>query len=779
MLVGAVLASVPHALGEAVDVAIGFGRSTLARSDQGGVFDQPSTLQFGPDGRLYVGLLNGTIKVYDVLRRGSNDYVATQLDEITAIKDITNHDDDGTPNTTCPAICKRLMTGILVTGTPGNVVIYATSSDPRTGGGTGIDPGLDTNSGTISRLTETTGGWQHTILVRGLPRSEHNHATNGLALDPADNVLYVAQGGNTNKGAPSFKMEYLPEYALSAAILAVDLDAITSPPYDLPTLDDEDRLGNPDAHDPFGGNDGKNQAVLVPDGPVQVYASGFRNPYDLVRTRAGRIYAVDNGANADWGNVPVGEGPSGTCTNEANEPGTSEPDRLHLVTEGSYHGHPNPTRGNNANTFNVSNPQSPVPVDDPGQCGFLGDGGLGLTQLGRSTNGIDEYSSDNFGGAMDGDLIAASFTAVTVSRVKLDAQGDDVLLNETLFAGVGSRPLDVDVLGPSDPFPGTIWVTDYSGDTIYVFEPNDYGGGSPCSGADDQGLDEDEDGYTNADEIDNATDPCSAASVPPDADGDGISDLNDPDDDDDGRPDTSDPFALDPDDGTSTPLPVELEWNDPIPGTLLDTGFTGAMTDGTTDYAASIDPSHVTIGVGGLTIDAVPAGDAWKQKNSQRFGFQLGVSPGAGVFTVQARVTAPFDGLAPQASQAMGLAIGDGDQSDYAKIVIRGNKGGQIQFAKEIGDAIATSRKKLVPLPGPEYVDLFLTIDASAGTVRGAYQVTDGATGSLTHLGNAVSIPARWFDGSQALAIGLLATSVGPGPEFPATWDFLRAASAA
>ena len=60
--------------------------------------------------------------------------------------------------------------------------------------------------------------------------------------------------------------------------MQLDLDAIGSTTYDLPTLDDEDRAGSADLNDPFGGNDGKNQAVLVPGGPVQVtpLASGTR-----------------------------------------------------------------------------------------------------------------------------------------------------------------------------------------------------------------------------------------------------------------------------------------------------------------------------------------------------------------------------------------------------------------------------------------------------------------------------------------------------------------------
>src|SRR5690606_35790401 len=156
------------------------------------------------------------------------------------------------------------------------------------------------------------------------------------------------------------------EFALSAAILKIDLNAIGNTTYDLHTLDDETRAGVNDANDPFGGNDGKNQAIIAPGGPVQVYAPGFRNPYDLLIHSSGRMYTVDNGPNAGWGGVPIGEGPNGTATNEVNNGGPTYGDGLHYITgEGYYGGHPNPTRANRANTFNPTNPQSPVPVANP------------------------------------------------------------------------------------------------------------------------------------------------------------------------------------------------------------------------------------------------------------------------------------------------------------------------------------------------------------------------------------------------------------------------------
>jgi hypothetical protein len=55
----------------------------------------PTALQFGPDGRLYVAQQDGMIKVYGVVRRGDGSYRVTSTEEITGIQRITNHDDDG------------------------------------------------------------------------------------------------------------------------------------------------------------------------------------------------------------------------------------------------------------------------------------------------------------------------------------------------------------------------------------------------------------------------------------------------------------------------------------------------------------------------------------------------------------------------------------------------------------------------------------------------------------------------------------------------------------
>ena len=303
--------------------------------------------------------------------------------------------------------------------------------------------------------------------MRGLPRSEENHASNGLVL--VGNKIYISVGGHTNHGVPSTNFAQLPEYALSAAVVEIDLGKINGT-YDLPTLDDEDRAGPNDANDPFGGNNGKNQAKLVPGGPVQIYASGYRNAYDLVMTEAGKLYTFDNGGNSSWGGYPGGD-----CANQTANGGKTDTDHLHLVNKGSYGGHPNPTRGNKGNTFNGSNPQSPIEGPaNPIECQYKEPGQDGaLTTISGSTNGLDEYTASNFGGAMKGDLVVSSFNK-NIFRIQLNGTGNQVTSKSVLAGGIGAGALDLTAQGDDGPFPGTVWVVNHYEKQIKVLEPADY-----------------------------------------------------------------------------------------------------------------------------------------------------------------------------------------------------------------------------------------------------------------------------------------------------------------
>jgi len=432
----------------------------------GAAITRGTSVQFGPDNKLYVTEMNGAIKVFDVTRAGKDDYTATLLETITTLQTVPNHNDDGTP---VDLGNKRLVTGFLVTGTAATPIIYAASSDPRQAAGpSGLDANLDTNSGILHKLTKSGDGWIKQDIVRGLPRSEENHVPNGIVK--RGDKIYLLTGGHTNEGAPSNNFAFTPEYALSAALLEIDLGAIGTGTYDLPTLDDEDRAGVNDANDPFGGNDGKNQAKLIPNGPVKVYATGYRNAFDLLDASNGKLYTFDNGPNSPWGGIPI------NCSNQVVEGGGTHNDQLHVIEAGDYGGHPNPTRGSKNNTFNESNPQSPIEGPAfPGDCTYKpgGQGDGSLTVIKGSTNGLVEYTASNFGGQMQGDIIAVSFNK-KVTRIELTANGLGVAGQQVLLSKFGSAPLDVTTTGDNGPFPGTLWVVDNLGVGIFVLEPGDF-----------------------------------------------------------------------------------------------------------------------------------------------------------------------------------------------------------------------------------------------------------------------------------------------------------------
>ena len=564
-----------------------------------------TSLMFGPDGRLYVAEYQGKIKIYTFERTEAGEYMATALEELSDIQNTQDHNDDGSPF----SITNRETIGIAVAGTASNPVFYVTHSDFRIGGGGGGgngDLGLDTNSGIITRFTWNGGSWDVVDIVRGLPRSEENHATNGLEYTTINGKPYliVAQGGHTNGGGPSTNFAFTTEYALSAAVLSVDLDMINSLPvkndngrsyiYDLPTLDDPTRPNvngitdpnNPsydgvDVNDPFGGNDGLNQAIWDPNGPVQIYSPGYRNAYDLVVTESGALYITDNGANGGWGGFPENEGDGLNVTNNyvTGEPGSSSPsggeqinnkDHLIKITSdintyvpGSFYGgHPNPVRANptgaglfiapntsglNGATFRTLTydpdgstagstsvvsqalpanwPPISVNLANPVEGDWRGPGEVNpdgpekdiLTIWGTNTNGIDEYTASNFNGAMKGDLIAGVNTGL-LRRVQLDETGGLAKLTSNFASGLGGNALGITCNSDFDPFPGSIWVVTLNGKLV-VLEPQDFVSClDPTDPAFDPLADYDNDGYTNQDELDNGTDICNGGSQPNDFD---------------------------------------------------------------------------------------------------------------------------------------------------------------------------------------------------------------------------------------------------------------------
>ena len=871
-----------------------YGQSFSSTGLIGENLTNPTSLDFGPNGKLYVAQQNGDILEYTIIRDdaapGQGSYGISNTQIISLVRTgVPNHNDDSSINT----MNTRQVTGILATGTATSPILYVSSSDTRHGGaGGGTDTNLDTNSGILSRLTWTGSEWDKVDLVRGLPRCEENHSTNGMDIFERDGNTYLLlqQGGNANKGAPSNNFAGSSETFLTAALLIVNLtqleamEAANGGPYidtrqgttqfiyDLPTLNDPKRsditnaspnfpytANHPlynatiDVGDPFGGNNGLNQAFAEPGGPVQIFSPGYRNAYDVVITADGRIFAGDNGPNTYWGGTPViYESKGALKLNSANEPSTvfdasagdyitndfnesnseGHGDALHYVgtindVNGTYYaGHPVATRAfpsragikvhqNVAGSwtltadydftdllvgvsgyFNSDFQISDFP-DDPRQGEYLAGQQnhpnmniLDLVNL--STNGICEYTASNFGGAMQGDILTASYSSKgLINRYQLDGTGTGLLAKDNSFlSGFDAQPLDVIAQGDDDIFPGTIWAATYGANNITVFEPSDFAG---CLEPGDPGYvgseDYDSDGYTNDDELANGTDICSGGSKPADHDGDFISDLSDLDDDNDGIADVLDAFALDADNGTGTNLPISYPFWNNDPGTgLYGLGFTGLMLNpnGTTDYLEQIDEDILAFGGAGgkATIEAVSEGDARGTSNSQENAFHVGINVDANSapFTAHTRIEGPFAGVIPESGLSYGMYIGNGDQDHYVKVALMEGENDTDEtygFEVVVEDGPENISVQKFDVPGVfegASVDLYISVDPSINLAQAYYSIDGGDR--IIALGAPVQLPNAVLEtnDNRGTAVGLIATSVGPGPEYTATWDFLNIA---
>jgi hypothetical protein len=342
-------------------------------------------------------------------------------------------------------------------------------------------------------------------------------------------------------------------------------------------------------------------------------------------------------------------------------------------------------------------------------------------------------------------------------------------------SGFGSQPLDITTQGDNDIFPGSIWVAGYGADAITVFEPQDF---VICTGLYNS-SDDDKDKYTNADEVDNGTDPCSAASIPPDFDKDLISDLKDADDDNDGKPDVTDVFPIDPQNGSTTNLPLRYDLLNNFPGTgFFGIGFTGLMNNGTSDYLNLFNPQNLIAGgaEGALTVVSTSTGDALGNLNNQQNGFQFGVKsePGLGQFTITSRMLGPFfNHNVPQNFQSQGIYIGTGDQDNYLKIALNANGGqGGIEVVYEnagVPQSFQYSITGGIPL---STLDLVLSVDPATGKIQPKYS-SDG--GSFITVGSPIQTAGALLNvlqGTASYAVGVISTSRGATP-FTATWDYI------
>ena len=361
----------------------------------------PTTLAFGPDKRLYVGTQAGEVHA---LTLDSNHNVVSSV-----VSDVIQ--------TSEPSF--RTILGIAFDPfetDPLNPKVYASHSSLFHG------EQINFYNGKVSTLSGPGLSIKEDIIT-GLPVSDHDHGINGLEFDN-EGKLYIQVGGNTNAGVPGVLSSsgLQKEGVLSAATLVAD---IKNPGFD-------------------GGITYDATAAQI-SGDVSVFASGQRNPYDILLHSNGYMYGTDNGPNNGFGQRSV------DCSNSGPDP--SEGDELNLLVQDGYYGHANRARG----------------TTDPRQCIWRSntessdaDYTAPITHFPASTNGLIEYRADSFGGQLRKHVIASRYIGEVID-VQLSPDGGSVLSNTTLLADGG---LDI-IQGPD----GTLFIAEVFNNQIIFYTP--------------------------------------------------------------------------------------------------------------------------------------------------------------------------------------------------------------------------------------------------------------------------------------------------------------------
>ncbi len=400
-----------------------------------------TTVEFGPDGKLYIATITGEIYRWTVNPDGS-------IDKASKESLILDHFSQGAEG-------RRGIIGFAFDPeNPRTIWVTDNYPIPRQ------DKAFDTPefSGRVSKITlGSNGSFQGATAeayITGLPRSGGGHVTNSLEFRANPNagqagepayLLYLSQGSNSAAGSPDGAWGNRPERLLNAAVLEIDprrgapaggFDVRTEP-VTAPTTANPASSFNADGtysgfYNPF-----------APDAVLKIFATGVRNAYNLVWHSNGQLYAPTNGT-ASGGRTPDDPDQAGSQV-ISNSP--KQFDYLFTVEGGKYYGHPNALR--DAYVLNGGNPTAGVdpyevtdrkdgnPNTDGYDVGVLPDENYdldGVYSLGynQSPSGAIEYKGNAFGANLKGAILIAQFSTgdnVRVIRVDGDGKiiGDDVL----------------------------------------------------------------------------------------------------------------------------------------------------------------------------------------------------------------------------------------------------------------------------------------------------------------------------------------------------------------
>ena len=434
-----------------------------------------TSLEIGPDGRLYGLAIGGNIDRFDI----ADDGTLSDKTTITTLNDTYG---------------ARSAVGFAFSpsATADDLIAFVSHC---TGGLTNA-PAWD---GKISQLSGPDLGTE-ALVVTNLPRSRRDHLTNSITFrEGQPSVLYFLQGSNTAGGAPDNAWGNRQERMLSAASLRLDLSKLpqTDWPLNAKTTMNAAAIGAVDVDSPTLGSGAgtyrENNQTFPDDGtynpyhkdaPLTLFATGIRNAYDLVWHSNGQLYIPTNGTNGGSNSPASVDGtrrPDGTVYRYDDPAGrypsvpavsgnNVQRDYLFRIDPSStigYYGHPNPLRGE----FVLNGGSDEVSTYPTGILPDVNFRGAAFNfEFNKSPNGVIEYRSNAENGNLRGALLVCRYSGGSdIIALLPDGPNGDVTTAKVGIPGFTgfTDPLDL----TEDVTTGNLYVSDFGTQSITLLRP--------------------------------------------------------------------------------------------------------------------------------------------------------------------------------------------------------------------------------------------------------------------------------------------------------------------